>query len=178
MVLSKFCLCLFLRGYIPDYLDGAHAPALPVIEGGCPDHEGDLPSSEVGEGDLSFKYLSVYHPDVVRAVRQSIGVKDVIDQGRARFSIERNCIGIIALAEHIHFQDAGHLLHCTVPGYDVTALVDDEGCIREEIDYISKSAFILLELALDLYKVIEACTEFLLDGCEFFIRRLQIFVFL
>ena len=70
--------------------------------------------------------------------------KDKVDEDRPSFAIERDCISIVVLPQHLRFQNAGHLLEGPVPGNDFPLPVHSKSSIRQEINDIGQA---LLRLA-------------------------------
>ena len=72
----------------------------------------------IGIGFLSFRFR----------------MEGQINQDRPSFSIKRQGIFIISLAEHVFRFDPRHLFYGPVPGYDFSISVNYQCGIRKELD--------------------------------------------
>jgi len=125
----------FALGDIANRLDSPGQPALGIIEGrSFPPEVGPLPAVDEGRVSLGIEILSLPLHQVISLLRAGLAGHHEIDQNGFGFTIERNGVEIVTLAENLLLCQAGDLLHGAVPGDHPAVGIDHKSGVGKKLD--------------------------------------------
>src|SRR5208283_5027971 len=135
--LPQRSLCLFPFGNVPDRLDRTYDLIMPVVKRACFAHERDRFSLRMGKGCIGDQDILLVNDMCIFFSDDLVRFIDQIDKYWLPSPVERDCVLVISLSQHLRGRNPRHLFNGTVPRYYYALGIDCKGCVGQEVDDIS-----------------------------------------